>query len=614
MAARFALLSLAAFALLEGLADPSGGPSADPSGGPSADGGPVAVLSLASFQTMRVQVHGNDHGYPEILWEIRRDSESDGRAQVELSGPGAAWLQDAGLLPEAVVPMDADMPASPVLNPETAGVLHLYYGGRTSTTVRPDPSTTTSADSQRFQSASASWRACALLPVSLGATGLAMGLAPRHLIPAVGLMLVHVAAQDVSPAENSMYGGPLTLTLVVQDDGQMSQWAEVAGCRDCTGEIPVEHKHFAWRAPCDISAAAGALDAMAAAGCDAQNVCGQTSMCHYEHGWCEFPNPPGQCASEPEVSGRCFHESLRTQILGYGAVQGGAATEQLAAAAFQCWYPVPVEGRPHPSLAPPGPARRLLRDWTGAMSSLAAAAWLQHGQDEHGSVASFSRLSMDLLRFGAPPRLLLATHAAATDEVRHAQLAFGLAAQFGSGEAASSVEVDGFPVDSVKLSASLSELASLTVAEGCFGEGAATASLEFALAVVEADSPTRALIEMLVSDEARHSALAWSTARWAVGRGADLGQRRAPRSALLPRADDTPDAMLTWAGRVPPGISAEISALTERAWVGPWLEGLRHGRTELPPVEAPPGPIGDAVSRAAGRVRALLETAELVTV
>lgn len=613
---------------------------------------PAATLSLASFQTMHIRVSGNDHGHPNILWEIRHDATADQDVRVELSGPGAVWLQEAGLLPSSVGP------ASDPAQPENAAVLHLNYGTSPATTAPPEngvnsatttmdeevtsattdevasPSTTQSPSRDpAFVTSSTSWGRRVLLPVSLGATGLAIGLPQKHLIPALALVLLCVLAQDSAQAQTTLanegaYGGPLTLTLVLQTD----QWAGVGGCGFCPLEAMLSSRHFAWREPCPMSEAASELNAMAAA-CNAQDIC-YGAACGLD-GWCNFPAPPGQCTFSEEVGSRCIHESLRTQLL--GSVSGGAVTEQFVGDLLQCMQMgMPVEGRPFitdagqvvaPARIVTGPGAESCSswsnpaamrsfaplEWTDAMSESSSDAWLRHGQDEHASVASFSRLSMDLLRFGAPPSLLLATHAAAADEVRHAQLAFGLAARLGAGKAAT-VEVGSFPVEAVELSASLSKLAGLAVDEGCFGEGAATARLEFALAALAPDSPARALVETLLDDEARHSALAWRTVRWAVTQGADLGPRRAPGAPAAPpaRTDHTPNAMLTWAGRVPPAVAAELAALAEQSWVGPWVESLRRG-SELPAVEVPPGSVGDAVSRSASRVRALLDEEQQVT-
>src|SRR6185437_10815965 len=62
----------------------------------------------------------------------------------------------------------------------------------------------------------------------------------------------------------------------------------------------------------------------------------------------------------------------------------------------------------------------------GARASL-AETWTVLALLEHASVASFARVSLQLLAVGAPGDLVGATHQAALDEIRHARLCFALA-------------------------------------------------------------------------------------------------------------------------------------------------------------------------------------------
>src|SRR5262245_17579998 len=73
-----------------------------------------------------------------------------------------------------------------------------------------------------------------------------------------------------------------------------------------------------------------------------------------------------------------------------------------------------------------------------AQSSLAgdadvarASAWAAAGVAEHASVAAFGRLALELLRFAAPLELVRAVHAAALDEIAHAEACFRLAERYG---------------------------------------------------------------------------------------------------------------------------------------------------------------------------------------
>ena len=53
--------------------------------------------------------------------------------------------------------------------------------------------------------------------------------------------------------------------------------------------------------------------------------------------------------------------------------------------------------------------------------------WVRRGLYEHASVASFARHTLDLLAAAAPAVLVSEAQQAATDEINHAQLCFGVA-------------------------------------------------------------------------------------------------------------------------------------------------------------------------------------------
>jgi len=246
----------------------------------------------------------------------------------------------------------------------------------------------------------------------------------------------------------------------------------------------------------------------------------------------------------------------------------------------------------------------------------AAREWLRDGQKEHASIASFTRFSLDLLRFAAPPALLTAAHSAAMDEVRHATAAFSLAAHF-RGDDNSSVQVNPFPTgDFVDLAPSLSSFAARAFEEGCRGESAHVVRLVRANAAAELGSPVKQVLRELIVDELRHAALAWATVIWAVSRGAVVATTHAahPRKSWASRERD--QHALTWAGRVPLAESDEIDELVERYWVGPWSDAVADGRT-LPPVIVGAGvtseALASAVEEAAQSVQQLVSDGDLAT-
>ncbi|MCB9684995.1 MAG: ferritin-like domain-containing protein [Alphaproteobacteria bacterium] len=137
-----------------------------------------------------------------------------------------------------------------------------------------------------------------------------------------------------------------------------------------------------------------------------------------------------------------------------------------------------------------------------------AAHWLDAAVMEHASVAAFSRMSLDLLRLGAPPELLVATHRAALDEVEHARLCFSLASAY-----------RGIPSSPGPLTlpeaagSSQADAAEALLREGCVGE--TLAAVDAATRLAQARDPAvRAALEVVVRDESEHAALAWRTLRW----------------------------------------------------------------------------------------------------
>jgi hypothetical protein len=160
-----------------------------------------------------------------------------------------------------------------------------------------------------------------------------------------------------------------------------------------------------------------------------------------------------------------------------------------------------------PSLHPASPDAlpRALRDRL-------SAAWLEAAQEEHASIASFANLSLRLLSLGAPPDLIAGAHAAALDEIRHAQLAFELASAYA-----------GAPLAPAHFSAAArmsatSDLAALaleTLLDGCINE-TISAALADSAASSATDPTLAAALADVASDEARHAELAWRIVAWCV--------------------------------------------------------------------------------------------------
>ncbi len=156
-----------------------------------------------------------------------------------------------------------------------------------------------------------------------------------------------------------------------------------------------------------------------------------------------------------------------------------------------------------------------------------AAAWANDARGEHASVASFARFALDLMAVGAPAELLAGAQQAGLNEVRHAELCFGLASAYEG----AALAPGRFPFGgSVAVAGDLPALAASAVEEGCVGEtlAAIQASEQHAAATNPA---VRDALSIVAADEARHAELAWRTVAWAVAFGGPE-VRRAVRAAF----------------------------------------------------------------------------------
>ncbi|MEC9181557.1 MAG: ferritin-like domain-containing protein, partial [Actinomycetota bacterium] len=110
-----------------------------------------------------------------------------------------------------------------------------------------------------------------------------------------------------------------------------------------------------------------------------------------------------------------------------------------------------------------------------------AKYWLDVAALEHASVASFARFTLQLMGLGAPADLITEVQKAASDEVRHARLAYGVASAY----AHEPLGPSALELENVTVATDLEEAVRSLVEEACFGEtlGAAEAqaAAEFAV-------------------------------------------------------------------------------------------------------------------------------------
>jgi hypothetical protein len=249
--------------------------------------------------------------------------------------------------------------------------------------------------------------------------------------------------------------------------------------------------------------------------------------------------------------------------------------------------------------APPSTA-----DLDAAERAALAEAWTSAALDEHASIASFSRFSLELMAMGAPADLVAQAHRAALDEVRHARLCFALA----EGYRGHAIAPSRFPFGaSVDLSSDLATLAAATAREGCIGETVSALIAAEQLARAQ-DPAVRRALAAIAEDEARHAELAWRTVAWAIEEGGE-DVRAAVREVFGNAARH-----LSFAPRAPSGIAPEIAAahgqldaeITRQAVVRALVEVilpcegvlLSRSAVEVPPsgVRSSPLPRGDEVS------------------
>ncbi len=163
-----------------------------------------------------------------------------------------------------------------------------------------------------------------------------------------------------------------------------------------------------------------------------------------------------------------------------------------------------------------------------------AEYWTDAALAEHASVASFARFALDLTALGAPPELLGDATVAMQDEIRHAQIAFGLAGAY----ADAPVGPGPIAMEGLAVGGQIEAIVRAAVREGCIEETLAAAEAELA-AHRATDPAVRAALASIAEDEARHAVLAWRFVDWAVARDRSLA--RVVREELA-RAEATMDS------------------------------------------------------------------------
>jgi hypothetical protein len=194
--------------------------------------------------------------------------------------------------------------------------------------------------------------------------------------------------------------------------------------------------------------------------------------------------------------------------------------------AHRCQFVRCVTGRPFlvgGAARIAGAVRR--KDWTselapcldgldGAARAALASRWTEIALMEHASIAAFARFALEILSLGAPPELLVATHAAMADETVHARDAFALASAY----AGKPLGPGNLDIGAALGARTPLDIVRTAILEGCIGE--TVAAVEAAEALAHATDPAvREALARVTVDETRHAELAWRFVQWVLEHG-----------------------------------------------------------------------------------------------
>jgi hypothetical protein len=138
-----------------------------------------------------------------------------------------------------------------------------------------------------------------------------------------------------------------------------------------------------------------------------------------------------------------------------------------------------------------------------------ARHYLEVAALEHASIASFARFALGLLALGAPPDLLAAAGRAALDEIRHAELCYGLAHAYGELRQGPGP----LPEATAPMTLDVAAFTRALVLEGCVGETLSALEAQH-VATAASDPSLAATLRGIAEDELRHAVLAFRTLRW----------------------------------------------------------------------------------------------------
>ena len=171
-----------------------------------------------------------------------------------------------------------------------------------------------------------------------------------------------------------------------------------------------------------------------------------------------------------------------------------------------------------------------------------AAQWRENGRTEHASVAAFARLTLDLMALGAPPELVADANRDALDEIRHAELCFGLARAIDGRVQSPGAFPEAARARTLSRSRTLAlaQLAVDSLVDGALHEGVSARIIAKLARRCEAPA-IQAILKELAADEGRHARHGWDVVRWCLAEGGEP-VARALEGALeaLPKTMSSP--------------------------------------------------------------------------
>ena len=154
---------------------------------------------------------------------------------------------------------------------------------------------------------------------------------------------------------------------------------------------------------------------------------------------------------------------------------------------------------------------KLPTEGSSTLSAALALVWTADALAEYASIASFARLTLQLMTFGAPPQLIEASQQASLDEIRHARFCFAEAAR----HAGRRVEPGPLDVGQACDSLSFESFMLLNLIEGCVGENLAALRVAEQARLAASPALARALTQVS-QDETRHAELAFEILRFGL--------------------------------------------------------------------------------------------------